>query len=139
MPLGDLEQLVLLAILHLGDEGYLRLTAAARRVALAFADAIEARPALRLLARPDTTLVTFAAAEPGLLDVFAVADQLWERGWYVDRQSPPPSLHCTVSAVHVEDSDPEPGGVAILDGVRLVGYNENRGAGGEGLWIRPGQ
>ena len=44
-----------------------------------------------------------------------------------------------VSAVHVEDSDPEPGGVAILDGVRLVGYNENRSAGGEGLWIRPGQ
>lgn len=85
---------------HLGDDGYLRLTAAARRAALAFAAAIEARPALRLLARPDTTLVTFAAAEPALLDVFAVADQLWERGWYVDRQSPPPSLHCTVSAVH---------------------------------------
>jgi len=28
------------------------------------------------------------------------ADALWRRGWYVDRQGPPPSLHCTVSAVH---------------------------------------
>jgi hypothetical protein len=44
-----------------------------------------------------------------------------------------------VSAVHVEDSDPEPGGVAILDAVKLVGYNENRGEGSEGLWIRRGQ
>jgi sphinganine-1-phosphate aldolase len=85
---------------HLGDDGYLRLTAAARRAALALADGIDACPQLRLLARPDTTLVTFAAADPTELDVFAVADSLWERGWYLDRQAPPPSLHCTVSAVH---------------------------------------
>ncbi len=32
--------------------------------------------------------------------MFAVADGLWRRGWYVDRQGPPPSLHCTVSVVH---------------------------------------
>jgi sphinganine-1-phosphate aldolase len=29
-----------------------------------------------------------------------VADALWRRGWYVDRQAPPASLHCTVNAVH---------------------------------------
>ena len=85
---------------HLGDDGYLRLTAAARRAAVAFATAIDARPALRLLAPPDTTLVTFAASDPERLDVYAIADRLWNEGWYVDRQSPPPSLHCTVSAVH---------------------------------------
>jgi hypothetical protein len=39
----------------------------------------------------------------------------------------------------VEDSDPEPAGVAILDAVKLAGYNENRGEGSEGLWIRRGQ
>lgn len=44
-----------------------------------------------------------------------------------------------VSEVHVTDSDPEPGGVAILDAVKLVGYNENRGVGSEGLWVRSGQ
>ena len=32
--------------------------------------------------------------------MFAVADALWRRGWYVDRQGPPPSLHCTVNAIH---------------------------------------
>ncbi len=44
-----------------------------------------------------------------------------------------------VSGVHVTDSDPEPGGVALLDAVKLVGYNENRGLGSEGLWVRSGQ
>ena len=38
-----------------------------------------------------------------------------------------------VGEVLVTDSDPEPAGVAILDGVRLASYNENRGVGSEGL------
>ena len=25
---------------------------------------------------------------------------MWKRGWYIDRQEPPQSLHCTVNAVH---------------------------------------
>ena len=45
-------------------------------------------------------IVAFGAADPERLDVFAVADELWRRGWYVDRQQPPDSLHCTVNAVH---------------------------------------
>ncbi|MBA3288712.1 MAG: hypothetical protein H0U21_11940 [Acidimicrobiia bacterium] len=45
-------------------------------------------------------LVAFGAADDTRLDIFAVADALWRQGWYLDRQSPPPSLHCTVNAVH---------------------------------------
>ena len=33
----------------------------------------------------------------------------------------------------MKDSDPEPAGVAILDAVKLAGYNENRSEGSEGL------
>ena len=46
--------------------------------------------------------LSFGAADPTALDVFAVADALWRRGWYVDRQGPPPSLHLTVNAVHAD-------------------------------------
>jgi hypothetical protein len=42
----------------------------------------------------------FGAADPEALDVFAVGDELAARGWYLDRQTPPDSLHATVSAVH---------------------------------------
>ncbi len=31
---------------------------------------------------------------------YAVADALWRRGWYVDKQGPPASLHLTVNAIH---------------------------------------
>ncbi|CAB4877526.1 unannotated protein [freshwater metagenome] len=84
----------------LGDDGYMRVTAAARRAAEELVAGIRARPVLQLRAEPDTTLVAFGASDPNALDVFAVADALWRRGWYVDRQGPPPSLHCTVNAVH---------------------------------------
>jgi glutamate/tyrosine decarboxylase-like PLP-dependent enzyme len=89
------------AVMHyLGDDGYVRVTAAARRACEELASAIAASPDLQLRARPDTTLLAFGAVEPEVLDVYAVADALWRRGWYVDRQGPPPSLHCTVNAVH---------------------------------------
>ena len=89
------------AVMHLlGDEGYARVTAAARRACLQLAEAIAGTPELVLRARPDCTLLAFGAADETQLDVFAVAAGLWRRGWYVDRQGPPPSLHCTVSVVH---------------------------------------
>ena len=85
---------------YLGDDGYLRVTAAARRACEELAAFIEAIPELQLRAKPDTTLLAFGAADPEVLDVYAVADALWRRGWYVDKQGPPASLHCTVNAVH---------------------------------------
>ncbi|MFT3854283.1 MAG: aminotransferase class V-fold PLP-dependent enzyme [Ilumatobacteraceae bacterium] len=85
---------------HLGDDGYRRLAGLARRLARRLADAIEQIPELWLLARPDTTLVAFRAADPSTLDVVAVAAALRRRGWLVDQQGPPRSLHCMVNAVH---------------------------------------
>jgi glutamate/tyrosine decarboxylase-like PLP-dependent enzyme len=82
---------------YLGDDGYRDLTMRARRAALHLADAVDAHPDLVLRARPDSTLLSFGSDR---VDPFAIADSLAARGWYVDRQSPPPSLHCTVNAVH---------------------------------------
>jgi len=89
----------------LGDDGYRELTRRARQAALALADAVPTIPGLELRVRPDSTLLAFGASlDPTtgvpLFDVAAVADALWAEGWYVDRQGPPPSLHCTVNAVH---------------------------------------
>ncbi|MBU3689044.1 MAG: aspartate aminotransferase family protein [Acidimicrobiales bacterium mtb01] len=82
---------------YLGDDGYRDLTMRARRAALRLADAVDAHPDLILRARPDSTLLSFGSDR---VDPFAIADRLATEGWYVDRQSPPPSLHCTVNAVH---------------------------------------
>lgn len=82
---------------YLGEEGYLRLTESARATTRQLADAIEKIDGLHLRAYPDSTLLSFGAQN---FDVFAVADELAKTGWYVDRQAPPDSLHCTVNAVH---------------------------------------
>lgn len=85
---------------YLGNDGYMRVTAAARAACLQLAAGVRAIPELTIRADPDATLLAFGAADETQLDVFALADALWRRGWYVDRQGPPPSLHCTVSVVH---------------------------------------
>ena len=85
---------------HLGDDGYTRLTNDARKATEHLADHISTHEHLVLRGFPDSTLISFGAIDPSALNVFAVADDLRTRGWYVDRQTPPDSLHCTVSAVH---------------------------------------
>ena len=89
------------AVMHfLGDDGYLRLTRQAREATLQLASIIRDSAELVLRAEPESTLLCFGAQDPTELNVFAVADELSKRGWYVDRQTPPDSLHCTVNAIH---------------------------------------
>ncbi|MFM8416094.1 MAG: pyridoxal phosphate-dependent decarboxylase family protein, partial [Actinomycetota bacterium] len=81
---------------HLGDDGYLALARSARDTTLHIAATIANEPRLVLRAQPDTTLLSFGAATDAhtgnpTVDIFAVADLLRTRGWYVDRQGPPPS------------------------------------------------
>ena len=84
------------ALQSVGEDGYLEL---ARRAALA-ADAlragVQAIPGLKLLGRPDATIVSYTSG----LDVYAIADRLEARGWSVDRQHRPSSIHLTVTANH---------------------------------------
>lgn len=94
------------AVMHLlGDEGYLELTARARGACDRLAALLEDIDDLELRARPEVTLIAFGAADPDRFDVYALADALWRRGWYLDRQGPPASLHCTVNAVHADHLD----------------------------------
>ena len=85
---------------HLGTHGYEDATQKARDGALTIARHIEAHPDLHLRAFPDSTLLSFGTANTKRHDVFALADALIARGWYLDKQSPPDSIHLTVNAGH---------------------------------------
>ena len=84
----------------IGVDGYLSLT----RVVLDGVDrlvaGIEAIGPLSLVARPDSTLVAFAADDS--LDVFTLADLMAAAGWWVQPQlsyaGAAPSIHLSVSA-----------------------------------------
>jgi glutamate/tyrosine decarboxylase-like PLP-dependent enzyme len=82
---------------HLGEDGYLRLTRTAREATEALLAGLRATPGVRVLGEPEATLVAFGFEDA---DAFAVGDALARRGWVVDQQQPPPSLHCTVHAGH---------------------------------------
>jgi glutamate/tyrosine decarboxylase-like PLP-dependent enzyme len=85
---------------HLGDDGYKKLTQQALVATSRLADHLRNHSSLQLRAEPDALLLSFGARDVQKLNVFAIADLLWKKGWYVDRQTPPDSLHCTVNAVH---------------------------------------
>jgi sphinganine-1-phosphate aldolase len=113
---------------HLGEEGYLRLTADARRAAEDLMTALRSIPGLVIRGEPDATLVAFGSVDEDL-DVFALGDALWRRGWYLDRQGPPASLHATVNAVHATVmSDFVKDLRAAAEEVRVAGSQGDQGA-----------
>jgi len=93
---------------YLGEDGYLRSTRQARSATEALRDGLRSIPGIRLLAEPDATLLAFTCddasgstdATGGTSLTFALGEALARRGWVLDQQKPPPSLHCTVNAVH---------------------------------------
>ena len=85
---------------YLGEEGYLRLASASWDAARTMIAGIRSIDGLMVRGEPDATVFSFGAAEPEALDIFAVGEALSARGWYLDRQTPPDSLHATVSAAN---------------------------------------
>ena len=85
---------------HLGVEGYLDLTRSTLNAADAVRSAVAQLDGIRTLGSGLLHLVAIASDPGGSspIDVFALGDHLKERGWYLDRQAPPESLHATVSA-----------------------------------------
>jgi glutamate/tyrosine decarboxylase-like PLP-dependent enzyme len=92
----------------LGDDGYLTLARRLFDAVDAIVAGIELSQALSLVARPDSSLVTFETDDS--CDAFSVCDEMRERGWYVQPQmsyaGQGPSIHLSVSAAtlaHVDD------------------------------------
>lgn len=92
---------------HLGTDGYLELTRRALDNAERVRAGIAAIDGIRVLGDGRFHLVALsadpAAADP--IDVFALGDALAARGWLLDRQGPPDSLHATVSNSNTEVID----------------------------------
>ncbi len=87
------------ALNAIGADGYL----AAARASIEAVDRLRAGlatiPEVQVLGAPDSTIVAWGARD-AKIDVYAVADRLEARGWSVDRQQRPPSVHLTVTANH---------------------------------------
>jgi sphinganine-1-phosphate aldolase len=85
----------------LGEDGYLELTKKIIETRDYFLNELAKIPELKLLAHPDSSLVAYASVDPKI-SIYAVADQLQAKGWSIDRQQYPESIHLTISPVHAD-------------------------------------
>jgi len=86
------------AVMHfLGEEGFLRLAKRAKQATNRLVDGIRNIPGLYVLGRPDATVFAFGSHT---VHIYEMGARLKERGWHVEAQHLPPSLHMTVSPIH---------------------------------------
>ncbi len=92
---------------YLGEEGYLELARQGMNATGKLLRAISETPGLRVLGKPVMSCIAIGAdpaAVPGPtgegVDLYVLGDRMQARGWRMDRQQSPPSLHLTVSPGH---------------------------------------
>ena len=85
----------------MGKDGYRALAEKAWEASNRLRDGIASIEGLKVLGAPHSPVVTWGA-ENESLDIYAVADLMEQKGWSVDRQQHPASVHCTVNANQVE-------------------------------------
>ena len=92
------------ALQYFGKSGYCELAA---RTTLAFEQlraGITALPELCVLGDPTGPLLAFGARNKAV-NMFAVGDQMEQRGWHINRLQNPDGLHAMITARHLEVVD----------------------------------
>ena len=91
------------AILNfLGEEGYLKLADVVMQTVRKICEGLSALPDVRVLSNPDMSVMAIASDK---WDVYQIGDELTARGWHLDRQQFPPSLHMTIVPAHALVAD----------------------------------
>jgi glutamate/tyrosine decarboxylase-like PLP-dependent enzyme len=84
---------------YLGEEGYTRIVASTLETTRRLMAGVRAIPGLAIVSDPEMTIFAMTSDE---LNVFALGEALKRRGWHLDGQHLPPSLHVTVSPGHAQ-------------------------------------
>jgi sphinganine-1-phosphate aldolase len=92
------------AMMYLGEEGYLHHTRLAMEATQRMIAGIRAIPGLAVVGSPAGSIFAYRSVDASV-DLYAVADRLSERGWHVDRQQKPATIHCTVTSQHVAHAE----------------------------------
>lgn len=88
------------AMQSMGESGYMEHTRKAIEAREIVRAGIEAVPELRVLGEPHATIISWGAKDPRT-NIYAIADRLEARGWTLDRQQLPPSVHHTLTSNHL--------------------------------------
>ena len=81
----------------LGEDGYLRIADTVMQTTVRLRDGINAIDGLRVLGKPEMSVLAIASDKD---NIYEIGDEMGVRGWHLDRQQFPPSLHLTVNYAH---------------------------------------
>ena len=84
----------------MGVDGYKGLTDKALQASDALKTGIAKIDGVKVIGSQHTTIVTWTSDAPWA-NVYAIADQLEDKGWHIDRQQHPACVHLTVTANHL--------------------------------------
>lgn len=87
---------------YLGADGYLNLMNVVMKTVELLRAGIAQIGDVKILGNPDMSVLALAS---DTLDIYQIGDELSARGWHLDRQSFPPSLHLTVHYAHAASAE----------------------------------
>lgn len=83
---------------HLGEEGYCRIARQVMEATEILRQGIEDIEGVQVLGDPVMSLMALGSTT---LNIYEIGDELGLRGWHLDRQQFPPSLHLTINFAHI--------------------------------------
>ncbi len=92
------------AMMGLGEEGYLHHTRLAMEATTRMIAGVRAIEGLAVVGTPAGSIFAYRSVDRAV-DLYAVADLMAARGWHIDRQQKPPTIHCTVTSQHLDHAD----------------------------------
>lgn len=87
---------------YLGEEGYTRIADVVMQTTRKIREGINAIEGIEVLGDPAMSVLAIASNK---LDVYEVGDEMTARGWHLDRQQFPPTLHLTINYAHAQSAD----------------------------------
>ncbi|MGB9639460.1 MAG: pyridoxal phosphate-dependent decarboxylase family protein [Anaerolineales bacterium] len=87
-----------------GHQGYLENARIIMETTGKIMDGIQSIPDLEIVGKPQSSIFAYRSKNP-LLNIYAVGDQLENKGWHVDRMQKPMALHAMVTPLHAKVAD----------------------------------
>lgn len=91
-------------LISIGQEGYLKMSEEAYNNAQKMMNGINSIEGLRVCGNPHGTIFAYESTDLKL-NIYAIADLMDQRGWYINRQQRPESLHAMVTMAHTKVVD----------------------------------
>ena len=87
---------------YLGEEGYMRIAKEVMDATVKIKKGVAALEGIYIIADPHMSILAIGSDK---YDVFRLGDEMTIRGWHIDRQQNPSSLHLTISYGNVQAVD----------------------------------